>query len=107
MNWTIGKTLITPTTSKWSSDEIERNNAREAKSIFSDFDYDDLGKSRKLVCTISDAHPDFENNRELIRKAPDLQRVLLEVNRLLDDGIEIHPGSPIHERLKLLLSQHG
>jgi len=31
--------------------------------------------------------------------------IAVELNRLLTDGIEIHPNSPIHEKLKKALQQ--
>ena len=72
--------------------------------IYSDFRYDDEGRSRKRVCIMDEAHPDFQANRQLILKAHELKRTLSDVNRILDSGLEVHPDSPIHGHIKKLLS---
>ena len=72
--------------------------------IFSDFNYDDEGRSRKRVCVMDESHPDFQANRQLVLKAHELKRTLSDVNRILDSGLEVHPDSPIHKHIKELMS---
>ncbi len=48
--WKIGQTLITPVTKDWSSEEMDRNNEIENRSVYENFNSHDQGRSRKLIC---------------------------------------------------------
>jgi len=45
----VGITLITPTTKRWSKEEIAENNKREQCMIFKNFSRKDKGKSREFI----------------------------------------------------------
>lgn len=82
-NWTRGRMLNTRTTLKWSGEERALAQREEAKRVVSDFSFRDEGKSRKLVCTLNEAHPDFEENMDIILSAPENEKELrwyLKVN---------------------------
>lgn len=79
-----GTTIITPTTKKWSKEEMERNEETESRMIFTDFSFEDTGKSRQLVCTMNVNHPDYREYRKLIEYAPSLLNELKAMVNLFD-----------------------
>ena len=60
--WRRGITLVTPQTLKWSEEQIEENDKIEKAMIFSNFSGTDLGRRRKLVCTLNINHIDYDKN---------------------------------------------
>jgi len=61
---------MTRTVQKWNREEKDRAKLEEEAMIFSDFDFQDEGRSRQLVCSINQNHKYFEINRALIEYAP-------------------------------------
>ena len=49
-NFKLGYTISTSETRKWSKEELEENNAHEEKRVFANFNPDDQGRSRVLIC---------------------------------------------------------
>jgi hypothetical protein len=47
--WQVGKTLLTPTTRRWSKDEWYANEARERRCVFRYFTSLDQGRGRELI----------------------------------------------------------
>jgi hypothetical protein len=79
-----GTTLLTPITKKWSKEEMERNEETESRMIFTDFSFEDSGRSRKLVCTMNVNHPDYREYRKLIEHSTDLLKVLKDIVAISD-----------------------
>ena len=79
MNWKRGITLMTPTTKRWSKEQIEKNDSIEQTMIFSNFSAMDLGTGRQLICTLNRNNIDYEKNAKLIEAAPDLYNTLNEL----------------------------
>ena len=98
---------MTNNTRRWSKEEIERNDRTEGLMVFSDFTTEDEGRGRKLVCTLNENHPDFENNRRLIEAAPKLLELLQGINKSLETYPMpvIAPNSMLHDDIRKLLSQ--
>jgi len=87
--WERGKTLLTPTTRKWTKEEWDRNEREERRSIFQHFKMSDQGRSRNRVAIVEDYHPDFERNANLIAAAPELYEQLkaaIEIIRIWHGG---------------------
>lgn len=51
--WKTGVTLITQQTKNWSTEQIDQNNEREARLVFSSFTAEDLGRSRQCVAQVT------------------------------------------------------
>jgi len=79
MSWKRGVTLMTPTTKRWSKEQIEKNDNIEQTMIFSNFSATDLGIGRELVCTLNRSNTDYEKNAKLIEAAPYLCNALNEL----------------------------
>lgn len=79
MNWKRGKTLMIPTTNRWTVKETEKNDIVEETMIFSNFHGFDSGRNRRLVCTVNKDHEDYEKNAKLIESAPELYSTLKEI----------------------------
>jgi hypothetical protein len=103
MNWNYGHVIETPITKKWSKEKMDEENLKESLLILSDFTTIDKGASRQLVCQLNPNHNNFTKNRIIIRHTPEYYEILKEINRLLSNGIEIHPLSPIHEKVRKLI----
>jgi len=43
----------------------------------------------------------------MTKREKKIMEIAVEIDRLLTDGIEIHPNSPIHEKLSQALRQYG
>lgn len=75
-----GITILTKAIkNNWTSQEIKDNDGIEQSMIFTDFSFQDEGRSRKLVCSINPSHPDYEFNAELIEKSPQLLQFLKDI----------------------------
>lgn len=79
MNWKRGITLMTPTTKRWSKEQIEKNDSIEQTMVFSNFSSMDLGTGRQLICTLNRNNVDYEKNAKLIEAAPELHSTLKEI----------------------------
>ncbi len=79
-----GTTILTPTTKRWSKEEMERNEETESRMIFTDFSFEDTGRSRQLVCTMNVNHPDYREYRKLIEHSPRLLKVLKDIVAISD-----------------------
>ena len=75
--WSVGRTLATPTTRKWTPEEITANDKIEHLMVFSHFIPDDQGKSRQLVATC--VVPD---DARLIALAPEMFKKLKQLAEL-------------------------
>jgi len=56
----------------------------ESRMIFTDFSFEDSGRSRKLVCTMNVNHPDYREYRKLIEHSTDLLKVLKDIVAISD-----------------------
>lgn len=65
--WTVGRTLDTPQTHRWTRAEREANDRVESRLVFSGFSAVDQGRSRVLVAECQ--RPD---DARMIAAAPDL-----------------------------------
>lgn len=77
--WTRGKLLKTRITSQWDHESFEKTNCYERARVFSNFSEEDQGRSRVLVCTLNESHPDYELNSSIITTAPELLEALQEL----------------------------
>lgn len=82
--WKTGRTLVTATTKNWSQDEINRNDEKENRMVFSQFSGIDQGRARVLVC-ICERKEDAEKICELAQ-APTLLEQNRELKELLRDA---------------------
>lgn len=79
--WSIGKTLYTKETARWSLIRVEENDEIEKQMVFSDFSALDDGKNRKCVsncCVPVFTIEECQANARLIAAAPDMYEALTE-----------------------------
>lgn len=53
--WTHGRTLMTAQTSRWTTEQFERNEASERQRVFANFSPADEGRSRFQICNEASA----------------------------------------------------
>lgn len=82
--WTRGKLLKTRITSQWDQESFEKTNCYERARVFSNFSEEDQGRSRILVCTLNESHPDYELNGSIITTAPELEIRLQQSTDMLN-----------------------
>lgn len=80
-----GKTLITSRTRHWTNEEIRDNDRVESSRLYTNFTSDDAGRSRLLVCSMNDQHPDYDEYVRLFMAAPVLKTQLTEKRREVID----------------------
>lgn len=80
-----GKTLITSRTRHWTDKEMKDNDRVESSRLYTNFTSDDAGRSRLLVCSMNDQHPDYDEYVRLFIAAPVLKAQLTEKRREVID----------------------
>jgi hypothetical protein len=82
--WQLGRVLSTHTTRNMTPEQLAKLQAQERDRVCSNFSANDAGVSRKLVCTINDAHPDYETNRALVILAPQMANTITTLAESLE-----------------------
>jgi len=95
---TKGTTVLTKDTIKWSKDQIDKNDKVEGKMIFTDFSFSDQGRSRELVCTMNENHPNFKEYRKLILYAPQLYSALKSLVSVVE-SLDFKNNTPVNYEL--------
>jgi len=74
--WSVGRTLLTPETRKWSKEQIEKNDSIEEQFIFANFHAEDQGKGRICIASCHGFRGNNKANAKLISCAPELLEAL-------------------------------
>ena len=102
--WTRGTTFLTEITRFWSKSEFERNQLVEKRMVFENMSSGDAGRGRRLVCTLNEAHINYEANARLIVAAPELLFLAEDLIEQVDqfkDKVAINTES-IEKLLKII-----
>ena len=70
MKWRRGTTILTPTTKRWSQEQLDHSDEIEKSMIFDNFKSIDSGKSREMICKLNELHPLYSTNAGIIESAP-------------------------------------
>ena len=108
--WSQGTTLMTGQTKNWTPEQIEENNRRERRMVFSRFSAEDKGRSRVMVA-LCDREEDAERIVACVEACKgigteSLQRFATE--HLPKHGFGVHRESELEaQRDKLLDALNG
>ena len=77
--WRQGITLITSNTRRWSKEQIDENNKIETRMVFENFNNENAGVNRKLVCICGTS----EQAELVCKKYNDLINKVYELNGII------------------------
>jgi len=84
IRWERGLVLKTNVTREWTDEKLNDEQRYESEIIYSNFHQIDEGRTRELVCILNTSHPNFEGNRILIEKVPEMLYMIESMSVELD-----------------------
>lgn len=99
-DWSIGVTLLTPTTKKWTAEQIAENDEIENRTVFSNFHSLDNGRSRYRICICN-----CVEDAVFISKAPSLLKQNIILREALEKIDKMISGGCVTKEIKQITTE--